>query len=924
MHDWKKLVRERLGDDGFRGEMAADIQEELAAHLEDVWSEALAGGMSEEDAIARALAEVDDWEQLADRIVRTRRRAATAASTEALDAMERSLRRRGRLAGTLADGFQELRFAFRRFGRSPGFTVVVLLSLGIGIGATMAIYSVVKGVLLDPLPFADSERLVAVWNAAPGAGEAQLPQSLSVNAIYEDESQSFEEVGVWSPSVNSVMGRDGPEEVSGVRVTQGVFRALRVQPVHGRGFRFEDTQPGSPLTVILSHRYWVDRMAADPEAIGSPLDVSGTVREIIGVMPEGFRLMDRDADLYFPIRYDKSSLTVTSFTFRSIGRLREGVTIEQAHAELRRLLPLAPERYPGGMTLDMLREIEGTPLLRPLKAELVGNVGSILWVVLAGVGIILLVACANVANLILVQAEGRERALAVRAALGSSRRRLVIHFLTESMALGMMGGLVGALLASGGVRLLRSLGPGNLPRLNEIGLDSGVLVVTFVASISTGLLLAILPLFRFGRIDLSGALKEGGRGWTGGPGNGARNTLAVAQLAMAVVLLVGSGLMIRTFNALLAVEPGYAEPEHLLTFRATATSTLVPDGEDVAAAHEALANRLAEVPGVEAVGLSSSIPMDGAAGFDPVFFEDFPIDEGQIPPTRSFKWIGEGYHEALGNPIVAGRSITWTDIHNRARVVVITEHLAREVWGDPAAAIGRRLSTGFGPGDWREIIGVVGDVRDLGLDQDPVDIVYWPMVLEGFWSEVRGDALFVMRTMTYVVRSPRVGTPGFLGEVRNAVWASFPGRPLGSLRTMADLQSNSLARTSFALVMLGIAAAMALLLGTIGIYGVIAYIVGQRTREMGLRIAMGANPGNVRRMVLGQGLLLAGIGIVLGLGGAVGATRLMEAILFGVSPVDPLTYLLVAAGITGTVLLAVWIPAWKASKVDPMVALRAE
>jgi predicted permease len=642
-------------------------------------------------------------------------------------------------------------------------------------------------------------------------------------------------------------------------------------------------------------------------------------------MPEGFRFMDEDPALYHPSRYDKASLTLTQFTYRSVARLRDGVSIEQAVADMERLLPMATERYPGGMTLEMLREIDGAPVLHPLKDDLVGNVGSVLWVVLAGVGIILLVACANVANLLLVQAETRERALAVQAALGSSRGRLVTRFLTESVTLGVVGGVLGVGLAAVGLRVLQAMGPANLPRLHEISLDPGVLSFAFLTSVLAGVMLGLLPLARAWSIDLPSALKEGGRGAGAGRSrNRARNTLAVAQLALAMVLLVGSGLMIRTFVSLSRVEPGFTGAEQLLTFRATATNAEVPDDADVSRAHEALANRLEQLPGVVAVGLTTSVPMDNRAGFDPIYIEDFPLPEGQQAPIKRFKWIGGGYHEAIGNPVIAGRAITWDDVHDLSRVVMITESFARRAWGDPCRAVGRRISTGYGPGDWREIVGVVGDVLDDGVDQDPVDIVYWPMVLKGFWSELYDEGLWVARGMTYVVRSPRVGTSGFLDGVREAVWASFPGRPLGSVRTMDSLQRDSMARTSFTLVVLGIAAAMGLLLGSIGLYGVISYTVGQRTREMGLRMAMGAEAGKVTGMVLRQGLVLAALGVAVGGGSAVGATRLMQAILFGVSPVDPLTYGLVAAGLLGVALLATWLPARRAARVDPMVALRAE
>jgi putative ABC transport system permease protein len=562
-------------------------------------------------------------------------------------------------------------------------------------------------------------------------------------------------------------------------VTQGLVPALGVRPALGRGFTFEDTQSGSPRTTILDYEYWQRRYGGDPDVIGRTVVITDIPREIIGVMPEGFRVMDEPAAFYHPDRYTRSELTLTQFTYRSIARLRDGVTPDQALADMERLIPVATERYPGGMTLEMVREIGGAPVLHPLKDDLVGNVGSVLWVVLGGVGIILLVACANVANLLLVQSEAQERAVAVQSALGSSRGRLVLRFLSESVALGVLGGVVGVGLAAGGLRLLRALGPADLPRLLEIDLDGGVLLFAFLVSVAAGVVLGLIPLLRSWRLDLSASLKEGGRGsGAGGPRSTARNALAVAQLAMATILLVGSGLMIRTFVSLHRIDPGFSAPERVLTFTATATSANVPEDTDVVGAHEALVDRLANLPGVEAVGITSSVPMDHRGGFDPIYIEDFPLPEGQQAPIKRFKWIGGGYHEAVGNPVVAGRAITWTDIRDMARMVMVTEGFARQVWGDPARAVGRRISTGYGPGDWREIVGVVGDVRDDGMDQDPVDIVYWPMMMRGFWAELGGsEALFVQRSMTYVVRSSRVGTTGFLNEVRTPSGPASPGCP---------------------------------------------------------------------------------------------------------------------------------------------------
>ena len=821
--------------------------------------------------------------------------------------------------------FQDLRHTVRRLAKAPAVTVVVVLTLGIGIGATTAIFSVVKGVLLDPLPYDHPERLVAVWNTAPGLGEDLLPQSLAVNAVYEDDAAAFEAVGIWYPQRVSAFVGKTPEDLSAVSVTAGLVRALGMRPIVGRVFTPTEFDNDGPWTVILSYGLWQNRFDSDPDVVGRSLNIFGQPAEIVGVMPAGFRILDRSPDLYLPFQYDRAGLTVSNFVFQSIGRLREGVSIEAATAALATLLPLAPERYPGAMTLELLEQAKGAPVLHPLKDDLLGNVGTVLWVVLGGVGLILLVACANVANLLLIRAEGRRRANAIQTALGCSRMRAAGQVLAESLVLGILGGLVGVGLADAGIGLLLALAPAGLPRLHEVGLEPGVLLFAAGVSLVAGLLPGLIPLAHGWRVSLVGTLKDGGHGsGTGRDRHRTRNALVVAQMALALVLLVGSGLMVRTFSWMGHMNPGFAHDDEVLTFQLGIPQSDVPNLEDIGAAHEAMARRLEELSGVVAVGLTTSVPMDHRAGFDPIFVEDFPLPKGQQAPIRRFKWVGGGYPNAMGNPVLAGRAITWDDIRQRTGVVVITESLARQYWGDPAKAVGRRISTGFGPGDWREVVGVVGNVLDDGMDRDPVDIVYWPMVIEGYWSETRGDALFAQRTMGYVIRSPRVGTPGFLDEVRDTVWSMHSTRPLYSVRTMADYRRDSMSRASFAMVMLGIAAAVTLLLGVVGIYGVMAYSVGRRTREVGLRMAMGAEPGAVTGMILRQGLVLTGWGVVVGLGAAYGLTRLMRALLVGVSAADPATYVLVAAMLTVVASMAAYVPARRAARVDPAEALRTE
>jgi predicted permease len=591
------------------------------------------------------------------------------------------------------------------------------------------------------------------------------------------------------------------------------------------------------------------------------------------------------------------------------------------------MLPLAVEKFPGGIGMDLLESARFAPNLRPLKTDVVGDVGSVLWVLLGTVGAILLMACANVANLFMVRAEGREREMAVRTAMGADQPTIAREFLKESLTLGILGGLGGVALAWGGLRLLTSLGPQGLPRLADVALDGRVLLFTLALSLSSGVLFGMFPVLKYRRDDLVAALKEGGRG--GGASHArhrARNTLVVAQVALALLLLVGSGLMVRSFQALGSVDPGFRNAGEVLLVRLTVPSAEVGDPEEVARTHQLLQQSLGRVAGVTAVGLSSSATMDGYDSNDPIFVDGFPLSEGQLPPIRRFKWVGEGYFAAMQIPLVAGRAIDWRDSFDLNHVAMVTESFAREYWSNPGEAVGKRISTGLTAGNWAEIVGVTGNVRDDGLHQDPTAVIYWPLLQSNFWGDLPVDVpdITVRRSMNYVIRSPRVGSRELMADVRDAVWDVNPSLPLAGVQTLDGVVARSMARTSFSLAMLGIAAAVALLLGAVGIYGVVSYVVSQRTREMGIRLALGASAAEVQTMVLRQGLALAGIGVILGLAAATGLTHLMEALLYGVEPVDPLTFGTAAAALALVALMASWAPARRAARADPAEAIRWE
>ena len=598
--------------------------------------------------------------------------------------------------------------------------------------------------------------------------------------------------------------------------------------------------------------------------------------------------------------------------------------MEQAKADIARMLPMAFEKFPGGPVIDTMREAQLAPLLQPLKDDIVGSAAAMLWILMGGVSVVLLIACANVANLFLVRAEGKGVEMAVRTAIGASGKRISWEYLKESLLLGVLGGVGGLGLAHIGLQLLLSTDLARFPRLAEASLDPHVLLFTLVVSLGSGVLFGLFPAWKHRSIELVGALKEGGRsGMSARDRNRTQNALAVIQMAFALVLLVASGLMLRSAQEISNVNPGFSGEEELLAFRLTPSREDARFTDELASHHEAIVRRLAEVPGVTSVALANSMPMDGSGNVNPFYALGVTPLDGPTS-SRRHKWIGADYFETLRIPLLAGRSFTWSDVHDRMPVAIVSETLAREYWGSPEAAMGKMVAARPDPPRWHEVIGVATDVRELGMDQAPPVLIYWPQVTLAFWQGMASDEANTWRSMGYAVRSSRVGTADFLQGVKDAVWEINASVPVRNLRAFPELMASSVARTTFTIVLIGIAAGTALLLGIIGLYGVISYSVSQRSKELGMRMALGAPALTVKKMVLRQGLLLSLAGIALGLGLAFGLTRLMSALLYGVDPVDPLTFCVVPMGLMIVVLLASYVPARRAAKVDPMQALRQE
>ena len=816
------------------------------------------------------------------------------------------------------DLIRDGKYAARLLRVQKGVTAAALLMLALGIGATTAIFSVVNAVLIKPLPYADSDALVNIVHNVNGSDLAYFSDVIYL--AYADNNRTFDGFGVWSASTATVTGGGTPEQVRTLTVSREVLPILGMQPALGRWFAQEDGEEADN-SVILTDGFWQRRLGGDRRALDRRLIVNGSPHQVIGVMPPAFQF-GGESDLIVLQRIRRPGSR--GFGHQGVARLRPGVTIEQANADINRMIPLWQKdagpnrsRFAGS--------------LRPLKQDIVGHIGPALWVILGTIGAVLLMACANVANLLLIRADARRHEFAIRVALGAGRAGVARSLLVESLLLGLAGGALGLLIAYGAQRVLLAIEPANLPRLDEISIDAQVWAFTVVVSIACGLV--------FGLIYAGAA---GATGATGAPGAGRtatqnrerqriQNTLVTMQIALALVLLVSSGLMIRSFQALRSVEPGFTEPHAVQTFSlfvpASQGTELNLEGgastaadEQLARTQQAIVDKLAAIPGVDSVAFTSYLSMDpdtSTRASDAL--EGEGGDNPKLHVSRQFRFISPGLFETMGTRLVAGVDFTWTDIYDRRDVAIVSENFARELWGSAQAALGKRIRNG--KSGWYQIVGVTEAIRDNGVDQPAPPMFFLPA---RHHARIFGLPGYLQRSVTVLIRTERAATQGFVEQMHEAVWSVNPSLPLAKVRTFGDVYDRSMGRTSFTLVMLAIAGAMAMLLGLGGIYGVVAYAVRLRRREIAIRMALGSQARAIEALFLRRGIVMATAGVALGIAGAAVATRVLESLLFGIRPLDPLTFTTMPILLVIAALLATYLPARRAVAADLMDTLTSE
>jgi putative ABC transport system permease protein len=800
---------------------------------------------------------------------------------------------------------QDIRYAVRMLRQKPAFTAIVVLALAIGIGANTAIFSVVNAILLRPLPYKNPDRISMVWLDNTRLGVDQDWHSYPNFMDYKEQNQSFDDMAAFNNRSFNLTGAGDPVRVTGVWATASLFPVMGVDPALGRAFTVEEEEPGKDLVVVLSNGLWQRRFGADPNVLGQSVNLNGVNREIIGVMPASFVFPEKETEMWVPLALSPQRKQARgSFSLKAVGRLKPDVTIEQARADMGTIANRLQEQYPtmAGYGVNLV----------PLHEQVTGKVRPALLVLLGAVGFVLLIACANVANLLLARAAVREREMAIRTALGARRGRIIRQLLTESALLAILGGIAGLLIAIWGLDILVALSPSNIPRLDQIGVDTKVMIFTFGVSLLTGLIFGLVPALQASKPDLNESLKEGARGSTGGiHGSRVRNLLVVSEIALSLVLLIGAGLMIRSFIRLQSFDLGF-NPKNLVTMRIQLPGSKYREEQQVANFFQQLFQRMESAPGIESVG-----------GISSIFLSDTPNSttftiEGRPPQTDAERVevpvdaVTSNYFRVMGVPLVKGREFNNRDVIGSTPVVIINETFARRFFPNEDPIDKRFVYGNPAPNNpWMTIVGVVADVRRTGFDRAVRPETFLPQAQ----SPDNG--------LTIVARTAS-DPAGFANTLRNEVWAVDKDQAVYDIETMDQTLSEMTSQRRFNMLLLGVFAGVALILAAVGIYGVISYSVTQRSHEIGIRLALGAQASDVLKLIVGQAAVLALAGVTVGLIAAFFLTRLMSSLLYGVSATDPLTFAAISLVLSGVALGASYVPARRAMKVDPMIALRYE
>ena len=807
----------------------------------------------------------------------------------------------------------------RRLLAHPGITTLTIVTLAVGISANLAMFTVVNAVLLRPLPVPDSDRLVILEHVAPGLTQLpSLPMSDALYFLYREESRTLDDVALFENRPVSFTDPDNPIRVPSASVTTSFFDLVGVPPLLGRSFDAADEYIEDTSEAILSHGLWESRFGGDRRVLGQVVEIDGAPIEIIGIMPAGFNFPDEDTRLWLPLRPNPQQANLGAFRSNGIGRIAPEHTLEQVQAELAAMATNLVELFPEQGAAAVFTNAGFTPDIKPAREAMVGDLRATLWIVFGGASFLLLIACANVANLFLAQTETRYRELAIRIALGETRMGIMRTMITESLLLALAGGVTAIPLALAAVRLLVRFGPQDIPRLSEITADANVLWFGVVLSVIAGLLFGALPALKAGTIAASATLHEGARGTsTTRTRHRIRRTLVAVQIALALTLLIGSGLAVRSFQRIASVDPGFA-PEGLLSLRLALPPQRYESHESRLLFHRQLLMRLAALPGAATAAAVSDLPFGGSLTGSAAQIEGQQYEDGDVPPVFMMKNISPGYFEALGIELIAGRDFERLDEDRTAPVVIVSESLARTHWPNENA-IGKGILQGRQPGEsnWFRIIGVVEDVHQRSLHETPPPVAYYPLAIPA----VQEDGIEVRLGMSFIVQTN--GT-ALAALARDAVRSIDPRLPISDVTTLETLVARANAQRMFIMVLLLITATLAVLLGTVGLYGVISYIVAQRYRDIAIRIALGAQYSEIRQMVLVEASWMALGGIALGLGAALMLTRRLQALLFETHPLDPLVFTAVSGLLLGTSLLATWLPARRAALIEPMQGLRAE